>query len=343
MLSRIALTIAASILTTTGITIAVTAGIERGTGYVDRFIYVSLAVGASLITQFLPTRKGGWKKWILLSVAACVTMLAHMSFFATSTKMAGELRATKSEAVTRVTKRIADVTAERNSIVSRPVTVVTAEFSHEHNYRKRAALTSELSEANRKIKLSELIDSLNGDLVTTYVTNTADAVTNLVTDVPGVTASRVTLIYSFAFFVLIEMSAAYLWSDLLQKGDNTKAIGQMDGESVVDAKSESGVKAIFAVKRLSMQFKPATLNVPVLAPTVPEPPVIDAVKHEGVVATAEISKRDRLLLKLMQDVREGNCGTTARAIRQHLRCNMKLAGELTRKVKELMKAPEIMH
>jgi hypothetical protein len=101
MLPRIALTIAASLLTTAGITIAVTAGIERGTGYVDRFIYVSLAVGASLITQFLPARKGGWKKWILLSVASCVTMLAHMSFFATSTKTTGEARAAKSEAVKR--------------------------------------------------------------------------------------------------------------------------------------------------------------------------------------------------------------------------------------------------
>lgn len=137
MLQRIALTITASILTTTGITIAVTSGISLGTGFIDRFVYIGIAVSASLITQFLPARKGGLKKWLIFLIAAFVTMLIHMSFFATSTKTTGEVKAANSEAVTRVTQRITALTAERDSIVSRPVTVVTAELSIEHNFKKK--------------------------------------------------------------------------------------------------------------------------------------------------------------------------------------------------------------
>jgi len=196
MLSKIALTITASILTITGITIAIMAGMSLGTSFIDRFVYISIAVSASLITQFLPARKGGVKKWLIFSIAAFVTMSVHMSYYATSTKTTGEVKAANSEAVTRVTQRVTGLTAERDSIVSRSVTVVTAELSLEDNSRKRAALKSELSEARRKIKLSEKIDSLKNDLVTTTITNTSNPLTNLVTQVFSVTTSLVTLIHS---------------------------------------------------------------------------------------------------------------------------------------------------
>lgn len=75
MLPRIVLTITASILTTTGITIAVTSGVSLGTNFIDKFVYIGIAVSASLITQFLPARKGGVKKWLIFSIAAFVTML----------------------------------------------------------------------------------------------------------------------------------------------------------------------------------------------------------------------------------------------------------------------------
>jgi hypothetical protein len=342
MLPRIALTIAASILTTIGIAIAVQAGIDRGTGFIDKFIYIGLAVGASLITQFLPSRKGGVMKWLLLSVATCVTLLAHMSYFATSTKTTGEVRAANSQAVTRATQRVTELTALRNAIISRSVTVITAERSLEPDNRKRTALNSELSEENRKIKLSEQIDSLNNELAVMNNANVTDALTNLVTDVSGVPASLVTIIYSFAFFVLIEMSAAYLWNDLFQKKNNTKIDGQMDFDQVVDTKSESGDKAFFDIKGLSMPVKPNSLNVPEVTQTTAETPIIETVNHGKIAETVIMSQRDQLFLKLMQDVREGNCGIKVREVRPHLRCNNKLAGELAQMVKDVLQSPETM-
>jgi len=240
MLPRIILTITASILTITGITIAVMSGMNLGTGFIDRCIYIGIAVSASLITQFLPARKGGVKKWVIVSIAAFVTMLLNMSYFASATKTTGDVRSANSEAVTRVTQRVTALTSERNAIVARPITLVTAELSLEHDSRKIAALKIEISEARRKIKLSELIDSLKGDLVTTTVTNTSSPLASLVTDVFSVTASTVTLINSFAFFYT-ELSAAFLWSDLLQKRDNMKKGGLMANDNVVETNSESNV------------------------------------------------------------------------------------------------------
>lgn len=289
MLSKIALTITASILTITGITIAIMSGMSLGTGLIDRFVYISIAVSSSLITQFLPARQGGVKKWLIFSLAAFVTMSIHMSYYATSTTVTGEAKAANSEAVTRVTQRVTALTAERDAIVSRSVTIVTAELSLEHNSRIRAALKSELSEAHRKIKLSEKIETLKGDLVTTTVTNTSNPLTNLVTQVFSVTNSLVTLIHSFAFFVLTEISAAFLWRDLLQKEDYTNTTGKRH--------------------------------------------IIDAEKQEEIVALTEISDRDLQLLKLSQDIREGNCNATVREIRKHLRCSMNRAMELARIVK----------
>jgi len=328
MLSKIALTITASILTITGITIAIMAGMSLGTSFIDRFVYISIAVSASLITQFLPARKGGVKKWLIFSIAAFVTMSVHMSYYATSTKTTGEVKAANSEAVTRVTQRVTGLTAERDSIVSRSVTVVTAELSLEDNSRKRAALKSELSEARRKIKLSEQIDSLKNDLVTTTITNTSNPLTNLVTQVFSVTNSLVTLIHSFAFFILTEISAAFLWRDLLQKEDHMKTFEKITGDSIVETKSKFSVIEFIAAKLHLMQFKPRIWSAPT-----GNTKIIATKKQDGVVEMTDFPDRDLQLLKLSHDIREGNCNSTARDIRKHLRCSMNRAMELARIVK----------
>jgi hypothetical protein len=333
MLSRIALMITASVLTATGITIAVTSGMSLGTGFIDKFVYISIAVSASLITQFLPARKGGVKKWLIFSIAGFVTLLVHMSYFAASTKTSGEVNAANSEVVTRATQRVTDLTAERDSIVSRPVTLVTAELSLEHDYKKRAALKSELSEATRKIKLSERIETLKDELVTTTVTNTYNPLTNLVTDVFSVTVQMVTIIHSFAFFILTEISAAFLWADLLKKNDYTKIVRKMEGDSFAETKSESSVKEFFAPKIHSMQFKPTTSNAADVSSAAGETLVIDASKQDGIMTKP--SKRDLQLSKLSEYVRDGNGDTTVRAIRLYLRCNMNRAMELARIVKKV--------
>jgi hypothetical protein len=335
MLSKIALTITASILTITGITIAIMSGMSLGTGFVDRLVYISIAISASLITQFLPSRKGGGKKWLIFSIAGFVTLLVHMSYFAASTKTSGEVKAANSEVVTRATQRVTDLTAERDSIVSRPVTLVTAELSLEHDYKKRAALKSELSEATRKIKLSERIETLKDELVTTTVTNTYNPLTILVTDVFSVTVQMVTLIHSLAFFVLTEISAAYLWADLLQKKGYTKIVEKMEGDSVAETKSESSVEEFSAPKSHSMQFTATTWNAPDVSPAVGETLVTDAVKQDGIMTMTAMSKRDIQLSKLSEYVRDENCDTTVRAIRLYLHCNMKRAMELARIVKKV--------
>lgn len=334
MLHRHALMIAASTLTASGVSVAIMAGLELGSSTPDKLVYIGIAVSASLITQFLPARKPGWGKWGLWLIAAFTTMLIDMAYFSSSGQTAGELRAAESVAVTDVTRHVTAVTAERDAIVSRSATTIAAELANEYSYRKRAALKIELAEANRKAKLSEQINALHKELVTTRNTNAATPIARLVTDALGISASAVSILYSFVFFILIEVSAAYLWLDLLNKNGSQHRLEKISIEPTSETCQEAYESTLLRGKNISVERCLSNLSM-LESETGSDALGMESANSNAALSIAAISKNEQQLKKLNQDIREGKCDTTVRAIRQHLRCSTELAAELSRAVKSM--------
>jgi hypothetical protein len=226
-LKNILTTTLAVTLTTTAIAMAVASGFVRGGTAFDQALFISIAVSVTVLSHLLLALSNS--KLVLVVWGGCLlaTIFGQMVYFTHAAERASVARVEKTQVSDRLRSlesQIADATASRNSIISRPLAVVARDYANETEYRPRVALKFELEEAKRKIALENLIANLTAAMSTErdseHDSISRDSLISLISRGIGVSETTLSLIVSMTFSILIELAGTTLWYELLHKPNN---------------------------------------------------------------------------------------------------------------------------
>lgn len=210
----------ACVVTITALGMAAVAGWDRGGNEIDRALLVassmSICVGAHLVPA-LSRHRGAWILW---GVCLIGTVYGHVTFFVNSNIRAGLAREQTSIQVAGTEKQLYAVREALSKIRARPVTEVAAELSLESKWKKRRALSLELSEAERAAHLRDEMVRLSAIASEALVTAAENPVTSKVAGVTGSNADSTELLIAIGASVILELLGALLWWEILMRNSS---------------------------------------------------------------------------------------------------------------------------
>jgi hypothetical protein len=199
-------------ITSVAVLIAVASGLERGSTLFDQVIFVTLAVSVTLLAHLLPALIQGRLALVVWAFCLVVSFYGYMVFFTGSQSRTGEAQAEHVLASDSSLDRLADLKLSRDAIQSRSISLIANDLSVTKESHKRSALLLELQEAKRKITLQKQIDAMRDS-----IGKERDSVSHsdVVTKSLGVTGGTVSFVVAFLMSLLVEISGAILWFNLL--------------------------------------------------------------------------------------------------------------------------------
>lgn len=207
-------------LTTLAVAMAAIAAMDRGGSFADKLLLVALASLVAGLVHLLPALTKNKLAWILWAGCFLATVYGHLTFFTNAQSRAGEIRAQNSMVASDIEKQILTVTRERDSIVSRPVTVVMRDLAATQDWKAKQVLRNELAEARRSITLTEQLIALNEEAKKSHVTQSNDRVTALLSGVTGGNGAEISLGIGLFFAILIDVAGAVLWREVFASCDS---------------------------------------------------------------------------------------------------------------------------
>ena len=212
----------AVLITLTAIAMTAAAALDRGGTALDKTLLVMMAIMTALLAHLLPALTKNKLAMVVWAGCLLATIYGHMTFFTNASVRAGESRAQSSLISTDITQQINAATKERDSIVTRPVTLLAHELAASERYRDRLMLKKEMGEAERRIEINKQIDTLQNELKKEHVTTGNDRVTMLISVVTQGNGAVITLALGMFMAILVEMSGAILWYEILNQTPEPK-------------------------------------------------------------------------------------------------------------------------
>ena len=304
-MTRLHILILALTVTGTAVLMAIISAMGRATGF-DQALLITISVVIVLLAHLIPALPnrsifslGVWAFCIL------ITVYGHASFYVSMTHRYADAKVAESPEMVTLNLRITDLGNEINSIVARPITVVTKELSITTNYRARSALRSEVSEANRLITLQQQRDTLKNEVVTMTVTEGNDGLVTSISNEFGVTRQSVILAMGLVMSFLIEAAGVLLWCEYFRLKPTAQPVKKMIAEKITRPVDEP-------IKPLAQAQNDEAASEP---------------------ERKEIDPDEVTVKEILKAISEDKCKATVASVRNFLGCRMDRAMELTRKVK----------
>jgi hypothetical protein len=216
--------------------------------------------------------------------------------------------------------------SELDSIKARPLAVIARQLAWTKNEDAVAALKVEMREAERAVRLREILLQIDGSHaksnesnVKSHVTSnvvtrvtlqshgvTFDPGTQALADMAGVPAERVVLAVSIISATLVELVGMLLWCAALRPAQVSQKVTPKNPEPEPDAAHETEHETVSHPPQIS---EPA-----------PSPPV------QQILGTVHQSADELQVLR--QAVAEGRCRPTVQSIRAFAGCGQARAAEL---------------
>lgn len=206
----------AIIITLTAILMTSVAAINRGGTFIEQILLVSISIIMVLAVHFLPSISRRAFAWMLWTGCFICAIFGHLTFLTHSTMQAGENRAQQSFMMKSIEMQIDSTRSALNAISARPVAVVSSELAQTDGWRQTIALREELKQAKRADALRDELIRLSAVNADTLVTASADPVMGRVATVTGFSQAAITLGVGLLFSILLELTGAFLWSEVLR-------------------------------------------------------------------------------------------------------------------------------
>lgn len=319
---------------TTATGIAIVWAWDRGTSPTERILLTSLAVVVVLAVHVLPALIKRPVVWLLWSVCLCVAIYSHAGFFSMVTAKSAQQRGEQSLARQAVQDQIDAIQATLATIKARPLAQVSALLSYTKDPVRIEVLSMELAEAQRAAKLRDELVTLRAKQTTNV--SVADAVTELVTHVSGMSEAGVTLIVNLVTALLLELIGVMLWLEVL----GHKPVAQPQTPASTDVPLAQRV----------IEPPSSQMSLEVSVPVAPEParpsprrlassastststektrpitPAIADSEVESVTVKDVDYTNSEIEIQLMQAMISGECLPTVNGIRKYLNCSQSVA------------------
>jgi hypothetical protein len=324
-MNKQALTISFAIaITITSVLMAAVAAQDRGGSTIDQILLVSLSISVTLLVQFLLSltrNKLALIVWVLCLAAA---LFNHLSFFVHSVERAETIKSIKAEdsiEVQALSERIADVSREYSLIDTRTETDITKRLVAATGWKGRSALNVELTEARRKILLSNQLAALKLELAKLRERAGSDAVTSEISRIVGVSPATANVSIGLLFALLVELSGAILWYEYLH-GIKVMTNNVIESEDKVLANGKA--------------HKPIVVNTPIISSQKED-------LSENTKVAQTLTSKDKDVNAILLAINDGRCRPTAASIRELLSCRTSRAAELNRIVKVIIQTPGAIH
>ncbi|OIQ96347.1 hypothetical protein GALL_216240 [mine drainage metagenome] len=206
----------AIIITAIALVMSGMAGWYRGSSLLDRMLLISISVAISACSHLIPSISKSRVAWALWSCCFIGALYSHLTFFSYTSLHAGDDRSEHSVQVSMAEQQIRAAREALALITARPLVVVASELAVTKNWRRRNALSAELSEAKRASALRDEIVTLLGVARVAEVTSATDPVTVGIARVTGITEQSIAFFSAFGFSVLLELLGAFLWYQSFQ-------------------------------------------------------------------------------------------------------------------------------
>jgi hypothetical protein len=343
--------------------IAVVWAWDRGTSPTERILLTSLAVVVVLAVHVLPALIKRPVVWALWTVCLCVAIYSHAGFFSMVTVKSAEVRGEQSVQRQAIQTQIEEIKATLATIKARPVAQVSTILSYTKDPVRIEVLTLELAESQRAAKLRDDLVALTATQTTNV--SVADAVTDLMTRVTGLSVAAVTLSVNLITALLLELIGVMLWLEVFGgKPEMTKAVEKVSVKpqpttAVAHAisstvppvlrHSEPTVQAVVEPRLIepAPAARQAAITPDMTPPTQPTPierrsKVVDASdKPESVIIKDIDYTNSELEINLMQAMISGECIPTVSGIRNYLNCSQSVAVNIQRHMADWIKSLDL--
>ena len=306
-------------ITATSVFMSVVAAIDRSGTTVDQILLVALSVSVTLLVHFLPSVTKNKMVLIVWGLCLLAALFNHLNFFVHSSERADAMRAIKADdsiQVRGMAERISDISHNYVSIGARSETEISHDLATATGWKLRAALHIELDEARRKIQLSNQLAALKSELARNRETAGNDLVMAEISSITGISGITVSVVIGLFLAVLIELSGALLWNEILH--------GQFSKKQNVSTSATEGTKGT----EEGNAHKPILMDAPILSSA-----KVESTKNVRVAVLPVNEDKD--VIKIITALNEGKCQLTAASIRDLLKCRTSRAAELNRQVKAL--------
>jgi len=308
----------ASIFTVIAVVMAAAASVQRATAGLELGIMVIVSVAVVLAVHLLHAVLRENKKWVVWPIWALAFICAlwgHVTFFSSAADSAARARFVESGELEARSQKRASLKAELDSIKARPLAVIARQLALTKNEDAVAALRVEMREAERAVRLREMLLELDGSHVKSNVTSNAshgvtlqshgvtfDPGTQALAELLDVPAERVVLAVSIGSATLIELVGMLLWCAALRPAKGLKKLTPKNPDPEPEITPEI-----------------------VAHPTQISEPVSSAMARQILGAAQQPAGE---LQALKQAIADGRCKTTVQSIRGFLGCGQGRAAEL---------------
>jgi len=328
----------ASVFTAVAVLMSAAAALQRAAGVLELTIMVIVSVSVVLAVHLIPAVLREHKKWVVWPVwvlAFLCALWGHITFFSSAADSAARTRFAKSGAPAALAQKRASLEAELDAIKARPLAVIARQLAWSKNEDTQAALRIEMREAERAVRLREMLLELDGSHVksnvesneshgNSHVTShashavtlqshavTFDPGTRALADMIGVPAERVVLAVSIISAMLVELVGMLLWCSALRPARVSQKISPKIPE---------------AEPQIAHETEHETVSHP---PQISEPAPSAVAQQILGVATPPADE----LQVIRQAVADGRCRATVQSIRAYAGCGQARAAELRKLLK----------
>lgn len=208
-------------VTATAISMAGVAAWDRGGTLLDRALMVVLSATICAATHLLPAlsrRPAAWIVWLGCLVGA---LYGHLTFFTHAGIRASQERAQAAFADSGIYAQAQASREALESIQARSVTRIANELARVKTETRRFAIEAELGEAKRAAALHDRMVGLAEKAASSREHAEADPVISRLAAVTGSSETKIGLISSLWFAVLVELIGAVLWWEALREFPET--------------------------------------------------------------------------------------------------------------------------
>ena len=207
----------AVLITVTAILMSIIAAINRGGGFTEQILLISLSVIMVLAVHFLPAISRRLPAWILWFGCLLCAIFGHLTFLTHSVLNASESRVQRSVQVRSTDAQIKAVKDALSAISARPAAVVAAEMANTNDWKRVVALREELRQSKRADGLRDELVRLSAVTAEAVVANSADPVTSRIASITGLSEAGITITIGLLFSILLELTGAFLWFETLRR------------------------------------------------------------------------------------------------------------------------------
>jgi len=207
---------------------------DRANNLTDKFLLAVLFVFICAAAHFMLAVSTRPLVWLLWFGCFAGTVWGHFTFLTHANLRAGESRSQHSPQLAGIENQIRATNDALAAIKSRPVTIIAADIASEKEWKARAALKEELSEAKRATALRDEVMRL-----TTQVNAARDSASH---EPSSVTIARLThsnedgvsFVANLGVAILMELIGAFLWWEIMRQSQSSSEPVSAESEAEID-------------------------------------------------------------------------------------------------------------